>query len=265
MKVGDIDISVAIDAAYAAGAAIMKIYESADFGVEMKSDDSPLTLADKAAHVEIVKYLETTSWPILSEEGNQASYEDRSKWDTFWMVDPLDGTKEFIKRNGEFTVNIALIQNGTPVFGVVYSPVLKKMYYGGKALSFSEYSFDKESPIRLMQKMNDSVASLVKKKKVKIIASRSHQNRSTTDFISQFYNPEIITMGSSLKFLLLAEGEASIYPRFSPCMEWDTAAAHAVLEGVGGNIYQLDKQQKITDKPLIYNKIDLQNPYFIAI
>jgi len=260
----NLNIDGVIKAAYAAGDAIMKIYDTADFGVEMKADDSPLTLADKAAHVEIVNYLESTGWPILSEEGIQTPFEERNSWDTFWMVDPLDGTKEFIKRNGEFTVNIALIQNGIPIFGVVYSPVLKKMFYGGTVLGYSELILNSDKPVRLEPRKVSRLESIDSKKQVRIVASRSHQNQDTRDFINQYDSTELVSMGSSLKFMVLAEGNADVYPRYAPTMEWDTAAAHAILLGIGYNVYRVTKENAISNEPLKYNKEDLLNPYFIA-
>ena len=260
----NLNIDGVLKAAYAAGDAIMKIYDTADFGVEIKADESPLTLADKAAHIEIVKYLESTDWPIISEEGIQKPFEERSSWDTFWMVDPLDGTKEFIKRNGEFTVNIALIQNGIPIFGVVYSPVLKKMFYGGTVLGYSELILNSDKPVRLEPRKVSRLESIDSKKQVRIVASRSHQNQDTRDFINQYDSTELVSMGSSLKFMVLAEGNADVYPRYAPTMEWDTAAAHAILLGIGYNVYRVTKENAISNEPLKYNKEDLLNPYFIA-
>ena len=260
----NLNIDGVIKAAYAAGDAIMKIYDTSDFGVESKADDSPLTLADKAAHVEIVKYLESTDWPIISEEGIQTPFEERNSWGTFWMVDPLDGTKEFIKRNDEFTVNIALIQNGIPIFGVVYSPVLKKMYYGGTALGYSELILNSDDPVRLEQSKVSRLESIDSKKQVRIVASRSHQNQDTRDFINQYDSTELVSMGSSLKFMVLAEGNADVYPRYAPTMEWDTAAAHAILLGIGYNVYRVTEGNAISNESLKYNKEDLLNPYFIA-
>jgi 3'(2'), 5'-bisphosphate nucleotidase len=260
----NLNIDGVLKAAYAAGDAIMKIYDTSDFGVEMKTDDSPLTLADKAAHIEIVKYLESTDWPIISEEGIQTPFEERNNWDTLWMVDPLDGTKEFIKRNGEFTVNIALIHGGIPVFGVVYSPILKKMYYGGTALGYSELIIESNDPLRLKSKTKSQLETIDSKSSVRIVASRSHQNQDTRNFINQYENTELVSMGSSLKFMVLAEGNADVYPRYAPTMEWDTAAAHSILLGLGYDIYQVIEPNIITKKSLNYNKENLLNPYFVA-
>mgnify|MGYP001560658682 FL=1 len=255
-------LKLANEAALAGGRAIMKVYNSADFGVEMKADNSPLTLADKAAHNAIVDILANTNLPILSEEGNEISYEDRSKWDLFWMIDPLDGTKEFIKRNGEFTVNIALIQNNKPIYGVVYTPVLDKLFYGGTQTG-EAWLINGEAKSQLQHSKQESLVDLIAQEGIPIVASRSHRNKDTEDFIDGCNNPIIVSMGSSLKFLVLAEGNAHIYPRFAPTMEWDTAAADAVLRGLGYNVFIVEGG-KPTQKPLDYNKEDLLNPYFIA-
>ena len=243
-------------ACYSAGEAIMKIYNTADFGVEMKNDKSPLTLADRAGHEAIVEHLTNTPYPILSEEGRNIPYEERSKWEYFWMVDPLDGTKEFIKRNGEFTVNIALIHKSQAVFGAVYVPVKDELYIGGKGLPASKrFGSSLES---LSMASGTDFSSLIAQKQLKIVASRSHLNQETQDFLAQLNKPEIVSMGSSLKFMALANREADIYPRFAPTMEWDTAAAHAVLSSLGYRVEQENGSE------LQYNKEDLLNPYFIC-
>ena len=241
---------IAIKAAREAGKAIMAIYHSEDFNIQIKEDDSPLTKADKEAHGIIINYLKKTGLPILSEEGASIPYEVRKNWKLFWMVDPLDGTKEFIKRNGEFTVNIALIENGVPVFGVVYAPVLDKLYYGGEGLGTFLQHNNKTTKLEKQQNITE---------KVRIVASRSHLNKETQDFIDQFKNAEMVSMGSSLKFMVLAEGKADYYPRFAPTMEWDTAAAHAVVKAVGYQVIEPNMK-----KPLIYNKENLLNPYFLV-
>lgn len=246
-------LEVAKEAALAAGKDILGIYESGDFSIEAKSDDSPLTLADKAAHNRIVSFLEKTNLPILSEEGRDIPFEERSKWEYFWMVDPLDGTKEFIKKNGEFTVNIALIHNGESVMGVVYPPVLGELYWAIKGMgSFME--------------VNGEISELHTSKKpltesgIKVVASRSHMSPETEEYVSGLNNPSIVSKGSSLKFLLVASGNADVYPRFGPTMEWDTAAAHAIVAEAGGKIVLEDGET-----PLAYNKENLLNPYFIAL
>lgn len=245
-------IGIARDAAVEAGKAILKIYETEDFGVESKSDSSPLTKADRAAHGVIVSFLEKTALPVLSEEGKDVPYSERRNWEYFWLVDPLDGTKEFIKRNGEFTVNIALVHKERVIAGVVYTPVTEKLYWGivgaGAFLEFQGKS------VALQVNGKDDL-----KGPVRVVASRSHMSEETQAFIDQFPSTEIVSMGSSLKFMILAEGGADVYPRFGPTMEWDTAAAQAVLEAAGGSVINND-----TSQPLFYNKEVLRNSFFVA-
>jgi 3'(2'), 5'-bisphosphate nucleotidase len=244
-------LDLAKDAAVCAGQEIMKIYTEEDFGIEHKKDESPLTKADKAAHNIIVKKLESSQLPILSEEGTEISFDERSKWDYFWMVDPLDGTKEFIKRNGEFTVNIALIKNGSPVMGVVYTPVTSELFF---ALEGSgAYKMVEGFTHSLQKSANETLEGL------RVVASRSHLNEETKSFMNRLINPEIVSMGSSLKFIVLSEGNAEVYPRFAPTMEWDSAAAHVICNEVGLEVLNVK-----TKKALEYNKEDLLNPYFIV-
>ncbi|WP_420576950.1 3'(2'),5'-bisphosphate nucleotidase CysQ [Ekhidna sp.] len=246
-------LEVAKKAALSAGTEILKIYESGDFSIEAKADDSPLTLADKAAHNKIVSFLEETGIPILSEEGRDISYEERSKWEYFWLVDPLDGTKEFIKKNGEFTVNIALIHNGEPILGVVYPPVLGEIFWSIKKRgAFRERNGQ-------VDKINTTKKSL-SESGLKVVASRSHMSEETEAFVSKLDSPEVVSKGSSLKFLLVASGEADVYPRFGPTMEWDTAAAHAIVSESGGRVTLEDQRTQ-----LAYNKKNLLNPYFIVL
>lgn len=252
MKLNEL-LEIAKEAAIAAGSEILKIYESGDFSIEAKSDNSPLTLADKAAHLKIVSYLEKTGIPILSEEGRNIPYSERSKWDYFWMVDPLDGTKEFIKKNGEFTVNIALIHEGKSILGVIYPPVLNEMYWGSEGQGAY-----KESQTEI-QKLNTTKKHL-SESGVKIVASRSHMSQDTENYLSKFKNANVVSKGSSLKFLLVASGKADVYPRFAPTMEWDTAAAHAIVNEAGGKVVLEDGTT-----PLTYNKENLLNPSFIAL
>jgi 3'(2'), 5'-bisphosphate nucleotidase len=189
----------------------------------------------------------------LSEEGKSISYQERKDWEYFWMVDPLDGTKEFIKRNGEFTVNIALIHNGVPVRGVVAVPVTGETYYGGVGMgAFLEIDgqvqeLPQRTPVNLKQAGH------------RIVASRSHMNEPTQNFIDALKNPSLVSSGSSLKFMLLVSGKADVYPRFAPTMEWDTAAAHAVVNAVGLKVFQQNSKAE-----LVYNKPDLLNPYFLC-
>ncbi|HRJ30873.1 MAG TPA: 3'(2'),5'-bisphosphate nucleotidase CysQ [Cyclobacteriaceae bacterium] len=229
---------------------ILKVYHSNDFQAESKDDKSPLTLADKRAHTAIVSVLKETGLPILSEEGKKITYEERKQWDYFWMVDPLDGTKEFLKRNGEFTVNIALIHKQKPILGVVAVPVSGDVFYAAEGKAFLKrngqtITLPKRSPVSLSQNG------------LRIVASRSHMSPETLDFINSLKEPSLVSKGSSLKFMLLAEGLADVYPRFAPTMEWDTAAAHAIVNAVGVSV-----KQKDTDKELMYNKEDLLNPHF---
>ena len=246
-------VGIAKEASLDAGKAILEIYNSDDFNVELKGDNSPLTKADKKAHNVIVSYLEKTSIPILSEEGKGIPYEQRKDWEYFWMVDPLDGTKEFIKRNGEFTVNIALIQNSKAIAGVVYVPVTEKLYWsiGG------EDAFVQSGG--RISKLESNKISL-EDERLRIVASRSHLNDDTQKFLDGLKNPEIVSMGSSLKLLAIAEGKADVYPRFAPTMEWDTAAAQIIVEEAGAKVLQ-----KGTDLPLEYNKENLLNPHFLVI
>ena len=240
---------IARKAALSAGAEIIKIYESGDFSIESKADNSPLTLADKASHLAIVKGLEETGIPILSEEGKSISYEERKDWEYFWMIDPLDGTKEFIKKNGEFTVNIALIREGRPVLGVVYTPVLEDMFVAIKG----------EGAHKNDQRIQVNAFNL-SDKDLKVVASRSHLNEETQQFLDQLDEPEIVSKGSSLKLLMVAEGAADLYPRYAPTMEWDTAAAQIVVEEAGGKVLIKDSKD-----PVRYNKEDLLNPYFLVV
>ncbi|MFK7952163.1 MAG: 3'(2'),5'-bisphosphate nucleotidase CysQ [Ekhidna sp.] len=246
-------LAIAKEASIAAGSDILEVYESGDFSVEAKSDDSPLTKADKAAHNRIVDFLEKTSIPILSEEGRDIPYSERSKWEYFWMVDPLDGTKEFIKRNGEFTVNIALIHDGEPILGVVYPPVTNELYWAVK--NQGAFKQKGENVVRL----TTSKKSL-SEERLKVVASRSHLSRETEDYLNKLKMPEIVSKGSSLKFLFIAEGLADVYPRFGPTMEWDTAAAHVIVSESGGSVVLDDEKTKLS-----YNKQNLLNPTFIVL
>lgn len=251
-------LEIAKKAALEAGKKILKIYESGDFGADMKSDNSPLTLADSAAHKIILQHLEQTGLPVLSEEGKHIPFEQRKQWEYFWLVDPLDGTKEFIKKNGEFTVNIALIHNSTPVAGIVYAPVLDILYVGSEETGVYKIENGKKSNLApLAQKF--TLQDLIDKKEVTVVASRSHMTSETEAFIDQFRDVRLTSMGSSLKLMLLAENKADIYPRLAPTMEWDTAAGHAILNAANKSVYRTS-----LDSELNYNKPDLLNPSFIA-
>lgn len=227
-----------------AGQEILKIYNNpaADFFVERKGDNSPLTIADKAAHKIIMQHLEKTGIPVLSEKGKTIPYETRATWKIFWLVDPLDGTKEFIKRNGEFTVNIALVQNGKPVMGVIYVPVKKTLYTGDAEMGAWKMK-DAAQPVTVetLQKKGEKLPCTTHPEKYVVAGSRSHMNPETEAYYNalktKYPNMEIISKGSSLKICLVAEGSAHEYPRFGPTMEWDTAAGHAIAKATGKNIW----------------------------
>jgi 3'(2'), 5'-bisphosphate nucleotidase len=246
-------LAIAIKATEEACLQIMNVYNSADFQVEAKGDHSPLTLADKKSHETIVQFLKATQLPILSEEGKNIPFEERKNWTRFWLVDPLDGTKEFIKRNGEFTVNIALIENNKPVLGVVAVPVTGHIFYGAK-----EYgAFLKQG--NTMTTLESSSTIDLNKTGIRVVASRSHLNEETAQFIQSLHQPVLVSKGSSLKFLMLAIGEADVYPRFAPTMEWDTAAAHAIVNQLGIKVLQQNSTEELG-----YNKENLLNPSFIC-
>lgn len=240
-------------AAKEASRVILEVYESGSFDVERKADASPLTLADRRAHDAIVSILESKGHPILSEEGKSISWETRKKWSRFWMVDPLDGTREFLRRNGEFTVNIALIENTEAVLGVVTVPVANLEYYAAKG----EGSHRSHNGTLTVLARRTKVP--LNKPGIRVIASRSHLDEDTRRFMSSLNEPSVLSAGSSLKFLKVAEGEADVYPRFAPTMEWDTAAAHAILRETGHGIYHNNSEVELS-----YNKPDLHNPFFIC-
>jgi 3'(2'), 5'-bisphosphate nucleotidase len=249
----------AIKAAISAGNEILAVYYHSDFEVEFKSDNSPLTIADKRAHQVIIEQLNQTNIPVLSEEGKEIPFAERKNWNPFWLVDPLDGTKEFLKRNHEFTVNIALIKDNTPVIGVVYVPCTKQLYWANADGSFKA-SINENSDYRHKAQQlplpNSNDAFIV-------VGSRSHMSHETEAFIKKLNTngkiPELISKGSSLKICLVAEGNATVYPRLAPTMEWDTAAGHAIVKYAGKDIYQFDNK-----KPLEYNKESLVNPWFVV-
>ena len=261
-------LEVAIRAGVEAGSVVCEVYNN-EFDVEFKDDKSPLTLADTNANKIIESYLEKTEYPILSEEGRDIPYSERKKWEYFWMVDPLDGTKEFVKRNGEFTVNIALIHNDTPVLGVVVAPVLKDLYFaseltgavkvGGVSMEKGEFTTDMDKLLKLGKMLPVANNGDV----FRIMGSKSHMTKETESFIKELEkehsNIEIVSKGSSLKICLVAEGYADVYPRFAPTMEWDTAAGHAIVKYSGGEVINRE-----TDKPVVYNKENLLNPWFLV-
>jgi len=256
-------LSTIISAAIEAGKVILEVYNT-DFNVEFKDDKSPLTLADQKAHEVIMSFLKGTGIPVLSEEGRSIPFEERKNWNQLWVVDPLDGTKEFVKRNDEFTVNIALVQNGVPIMGVVYAPVLDTLYVGDKQQrAFRvQKALTKENLIDQLT-IGNRLPLNIDKDYYGIVASRSHLNDETTQFIEEIKksnkNVKIVSKGSSLKLCMVAEGSADIYPRFAPTMEWDTAAGDAVVRASGGKTLIAN-----TNNYLQYNKEDLLNPWFIV-
>ena len=244
-------LNIAKEAAKKAGDKILQIYGN-EFSVSYKEDKSPLTIADQKANDIIESYLLKTNIPILSEEGKLTEYKDRKNWKLLWIVDPLDGTKEFVKRNGEFTVNIALVKNGKPILGVIFVPVKGWLYYGSSNGSFREIN-EKKVKLPLDKKSTN----------FKVVGSRSHQSPETKEYFEDIKkrkkNVEIVSMGSSLKICLVAEGSADVYPRFAPTMEWDTAAGHAIANHAGKKLIDLN-----TKKEMKYNRPILTNIWFIV-
>ena len=246
-------LPVAIRAAEEACKAILEVYASSDFETEQKDDNSPLTLADRRSHDSIDEQLAKTGLPVLSEEGANIPYEERKHWSRFWMVDPLDGTKEFLKRNGEFTVNIALLDNNLPVLGVVALPVTGDLYYGMKGTGAHLRSNG------TLTRLKERTPADLKMPGLRVVASRSHMNDATRAYIGKLTSPQLISAGSSLKFMAIAQGDADLYPRYVPCMEWDSAAADVIVREVGLRTIDVN-----TNEPLRYNKENLLNPYFIC-
>lgn len=263
------DINKICKIAVEAGKAVLEVYNSGNFEIETKKDNSPLTLADTASNEIIEKGLEGlkqegTFFPILSEEGNSASYETRKNWKKYWLVDPLDGTKEFVKRNGEFTVNIAFVENSIPAAGFVYVPVKDILYFAEK--DSGSFKLEKASEV-------DSTDIFIHAEKldhgmkaidiIKVVASRSHLNKETEEFIKKlekrFGKIETVSSGSSIKLCMVAEGKADVYPCFAPTMEWDTAAAHAICRYAGVKVIDYK-----TKEELKYNKEDLLNNWFLV-
>ncbi len=253
----------AIDAALHAGKAILEVYKNEKVESKLKQDKSPLTLADKNAHNEILRILESTKIPVLSEEGRSIPFQERKNWEYFWMVDPLDGTKEFINRNGDFTVNIALIKNNEPVLGVVYVPVTGTLYFAEKGAGAFRQENCNKFTIEEITELSKLLPVSGSRRLFTVVASRSHMNNETKDYIQKLEKVkgkvELASRGSSLKICMVAEGSADVYPRFGPTMEWDTAAGHAVAVEAGCSFLQGDGHT-----PFIYNKENLLNPYFIV-
>jgi len=242
-----------------AGSAVMEVY-GRDFSQQEKDDKSPLTEADLASHKCIVAGLQSISnLPVLSEEGSLPSWEVRSAWDEYWIIDPLDGTKEFIKRNGEFTINIALVRQGKPTLGVVYAPALDTLYFAEQSLG----AFKLDRVIDRSDFVDAETISVGKSPRTesvwRVVGSRSHGSERMDAFVEALGAVEMVPMGSSLKLCLVADGQADLYPRLAPTSEWDTAAAHAVVLAAGGLVLNDSLQ------PLAYNqKEDILNPHFIV-
>lgn len=254
-------LQTAIEAAIKGGKAILEVYAT-DFSVEIKGDDSPLTIADQKCNEIINSYLVNTPFPIISEENKQIDYEDRKNWSSCWIVDPLDGTKEFIKRNGEFTVNIALVTNGVPKLGVIYVPVSKTLYFTAEDsnTSYRLVIDDEEFSTDAILENAEQLIPAIPGSPVRVVGSRSHLNDDTKAYINTINaEVEIVSKGSSLKFCLVAEGNADVYPRFAPTMEWDTAAGDAICRAVGVQVIDQSTQESLR-----YNKENLLNPYFLV-
>lgn len=261
----------AIIAAVLGGNEILEVYET-DFHVELKEDKSPVTKADKKASDRIISTLQHLNIPVLSEEGELADYSIRKHWEHVWIIDPLDGTKEFVKRNGEFTVNIALIEDNVPVIGVIYSPVFKDIYFSAKGIG--SFKINRHDFIPFIDEISRSslenffrVAKKLplksERKNYVVVASRSHMSSETYYHIEDIKNHhkdvEIVSTGSSIKLCWIAEGIADEYPRFGPTMEWDTAAGHAILKEAGCELLDFK-----TNEPVLYNREVMLNNWFIA-
>ena len=247
------------------GEAIMEVYKT-DFVVDHKRDNSPLTIADQQSHDIINEGLKISGYPVMSEEGQESLYKTRSAWTRYWCVDPLDGTREFVKKNGEFTVNVALMENNSPILGVIYIPVQDVLYAAVEGTCYHvkvASSKFQESHFNLKDYKLVPVSEAKDNSSLTVLASRSHLSPETKKYLDElqhdFVNMKFISAGSALKFGLMAEGKADLYPRFSPCMEWDTAAGHAILKTVGKNIYSYPSGEELR-----YNKINLVNDWFIA-
>jgi len=268
-------LHAAIAAAFEAGQVILDVYQS-DFDVVHKADQSPLTLADRRGHELIVKTLASCGLPLLSEEGREIPFAERRQWPRFWLIDPLDGTKEFIKRNGEFTVNIALIEAHRPDLGVIYVPVHDNLYYGAAGYgAFKVADARKTLPSLLTIASSDEFLFALSRAAISlpaendaprtftIVGSRSHSTPEVETVVEaqRKIHGEVafISAGSSLKICMVAEGRADLYPRTGPTMEWDTAAGHAIATASGAEVVRFDSED-----PLTYNKEDLHNPWFFV-
>ena len=258
-------LETVITASLLAGKGILEVYES-EIAVQMKEDRSPLTEADQRSHLKLMEFLTQTDIPILSEEGKDIAYNDRSAWDWMWIVDPLDGTKEFIKRNGEFTTNVALINGQKAVMGVIYVPVLQTLYFGHPEIG--AWKTENVAPEGISRTTEEWMAMPTKLPQVptgayKVVGSRSHMSPETEEFVEALKKEhgeiEVVSMGSSLKICLVAEGAANVYPRFAPTMEWDTAAGQAIAQAAGKEVVSHS-----TGSAMLYNKENLLNDWFIV-
>lgn len=258
------EVRSALEAAVAAGKAIMKVH-GGELGTRYKADDSPVTIADKQAHEAISGRLKAEGIPLLSEEMDHPDYKTRQQWDRYWLVDPLDGTREFVKGGDDFTVNIALMEDNLPVFGVILIPVTGEVYLGGTLVK-GVYKQELETldAGSLVASPMQELRPVADKEHIGVAVSLSHLNKRTLDYVQKLekkYGEErirLIKRGSAVKFCMLAEGIAQFYPRYSPCMEWDTAAGQAICEALGARMVRMDD-----NKPLDYNKENLLNPSFL--
>lgn len=256
----------AVKASIKAGAEILDVY-SLPINVEIKDDKSPLTEADKRSHKAIVATLEPLGIQIMSEEGKAIAYDERKHWEYYWLIDPLDGTKEFIKRNGEFTVNIALINKGRAIAGVIYVPVLNELFFAAEGIgAYKIENYDSSMQPSSLEILITQARKLDGSKSAStftVVASRSHLTPETELLINDLRTThgtiEMVSKGSSLKLCLVAEGKANTYPRLAPTMEWDTAAGQAICEQAGCTVINYHTQQ-----PMQYNKEDLLNPWFVV-
>jgi len=263
----EFDLIAVIRTAIQAGHAIKEVYNTG-FSVETKQDDSPITTADRKSHEVIIKYLNETGIPVMSEEGIDIPYEERKAWALYWLVDPLDGTKEFIKKNDEFTVNIALVKHQKPVMGIIYVPILDILYFareelGAFKLDNASTAITKQETIDTLSGKSTKLPSDDRPDVFTVVASRSHMSEETKEFIGRLEKKhgkiKMMSRGSSLKLCMIAEGKANIYPRFAPTSEWDTAAGQAIVECSGGQLTRINEID-----PILYNKKDLLNPWFIV-
>ncbi len=258
----------AFHASLRAGTAILEVYDMDDREITVKEDHSPLTLADRRADSIIQEHLKTTGIPVFTEESSSTPYEIRKTWEEYWLVDPLDGTKEFIKKNDEFTVNIALIRENRPVFGVIYLPVFRQLYFateGRGAFRLDKVDVNamlREKDPEIFFSQGTPLPDAPESDRVRVVVSRSHLTPETKAFIEEKLGSgtdyEMISAGSSLKFCRVAEGKADLYPRLAPTMEWDIAAATVIVTAAGGSVTQPD------GSPVLFNKEDLHNPWFVV-